>query len=130
MKVFNEERIALVVVGNTVCLQKSDDKRTCQVWMQEELHLSESDCETFTCGYILDKRIQFFTGGERCTVSDKVTADVIRGALDAWQRLHPDSIECLGIDDFVIGNGCHVGKPGDQWPPVMVFDDGVWKLAE
>ena len=125
--IFNEKRIAFVVIGDRLVLQDPTDVRECHIWMRCDLLLPASAYLTYTRGYMLEGRIQFFTGGSDYSISDRVTTAVIDAAIEGYRKLIGN--EFTSPDDIIIGNGCIVRDKGVQWDPILVFYDGEWKLA-
>lgn len=126
MAVFNEKRLAFVVIGDRVVVQEPDNIGPCGQWMRDTLRLPDTAYETFTRGYILKGRIQFFTAGPKYAVSDKVTAAVVTSVWRAYRRRYGEDCK---RDDVIIGNGCVVGEDCDQWPPILVYRDEEWHVA-
>lgn len=132
MPIFNEKRVAFVAVGDHICLQDPNSIMSCRAWMKEVLKVPDSYTDTVTRGYILDKRIHFFVG-PNYSIAPNISAVLIDSAVEAWRYLYPEDSRCSGVDDLMICNGCHVGKEGEQWPPILVYGlkgEGFWSVAE
>lgn len=121
---FNKDRVAFIVFGDTVLVQpNSDDERTCKEWMMQDLHMPAEAYYSVSRGYMMPDRIQFFTGGELVYPDASITTYIVREALDLYLKMFPDA-----CGQPLIGNGCTIGATDEVWPPILEWH-GRWTFS-
>lgn len=127
MTPFDPDRYGFCIIGgNLIIMDAKDRGMSTQVWMEDVLRLSKESIDTMPRGYLLPGRIQFFTGNyDTCPT---IGEDIVGDAVACYASLY--GVHNTQAIATPIYNGCHRGKVGDTWEPVLKwdFDIGRWEV--
>jgi len=121
---FVDAPIPFVVIGDTLVAQSDTPFMAVREWAKGALCMDDSAIEMATCGYFMQGRVQFYTGGSKFAVSTLVTCDVVEKALTVYYRHFPGRGGMLPV----IGNGCIADATGAEQLPILVFVRGYWEV--
>lgn len=115
---FHRSRIAFAVIekeNDYVIALNIKDQREHRVYLKEDFDIDDEQFENLIRGYIKPGKINFYISSHFYQVpkeklSDELLNDIKNIALNVY-----------GDGDYVIGNGVHVGRPGEEWDPIEVI---------
>ena len=124
---FHKSRVAFAVIENDNGYELAmnlNDPREHRVYLKEDFGIDDELFETLIRGYIKPGKINFYVSSsflqvERKKLTEQLIMDVLKVATDTY-----------GDDDYLIGNGVIVGKPGEEWQPIEIIKKCNVKLKK
>lgn len=111
MQDFIDSRTPFIIRNGTLHFASSNMKKTCKAWATSN-GLSAEDWANSIRGYIIEGRVQFFTGKNYREVPfNQLLRKYVMAAVDKHMSMFPGS-------SVHVYNGVKVGESGEVWEPI------------